>query len=114
MAMRASMSCKGEILVNGYVNTDGVLSPIVRGEAHAELDGQMVHRRIDGVFHDELGREMRLEARYAAGWSMPIQHLLLNEVGMAATLDGVVQQSGTISLADDGVVHEVRIVMGKP
>lgn len=81
------MSVKGEVLVNGYINTAGVLSPIVDGKATADLDDQMIHRSISGVFHDELGREMRLEARYAAGWSMPIQHLLLNEIGMAATLD---------------------------
>jgi hypothetical protein len=82
------MSVKGDILVNGYINTGGELSPIVRGEAHADLDEAMIHRGITGVFHDELGRTMRLEARYAAGWSMPIQHLLLNEIGMTATLDG--------------------------
>jgi hypothetical protein len=82
------MSCKGEILVNGYLNTAGVVSPIVSGEAQVDLDDQMIHRAVSGVFHDELGREMRLEARYAAGWSMPIQHLQLNEIGMTATLDG--------------------------
>jgi hypothetical protein len=81
------MSVKGETLVNGYINTAGVVSPIVDGKATAELDDQMIHRAVSGVFHDELGREMRLEARYAAGWSMPIHHLLLNEIGMAATLD---------------------------
>jgi hypothetical protein len=81
------MDVKGETLVNGYLNTKGVLSPIVRGEARADLDDRMIHRAVSGVFHDELGREMRLEARYAAGWSMPIQHLLLNEIGMVATLD---------------------------
>jgi len=31
---------------------------------------------------------MTFESRYSAGWSMPIQHLLLNEIGMAATLNG--------------------------
>jgi len=81
------MSVKGETLVNGYINTAGAVSPIVDGKATADLDDQMIHRAISGVFHDELGREMRLEARYAAGWSMPIQHLLLNEIGMTATLD---------------------------
>jgi hypothetical protein len=32
---------------------------------------------------------MTFESRYAAGLSMPIEHLLLNEIGMAATLNGV-------------------------
>jgi hypothetical protein len=32
---------------------------------------------------------MALSSTYAAGWSMPIQHLLLNEIGMSGTLDGV-------------------------
>ncbi len=81
------MSVKGETLVNGYINTAGVLSPIVTGQAHAELDDKMIHRAVSGVFTDELGREMRLESRYAAGWSMPIAHLLLNEIGMTGTLD---------------------------
>jgi hypothetical protein len=82
------MSVKGETLVNGYLNTGGVVSPIVTGEAHAELDDAMVHRAVTGVFTDELGRQMRLDARYAAGWSMPVAHLLLNEIGMTGTLNG--------------------------
>ena len=82
------MNVKGEVLVNGYLNIDGVVSPVVTAEAHAELDEQMVHRTVTGRFTDEAGREMALEASYAAGWSMPIQHLLLNEIGMTGSLNG--------------------------
>ncbi|HEY1974071.1 MAG TPA: hypothetical protein VGH89_39400 [Pseudonocardia sp.] len=82
------MSAKGETLINGYLNIDGVVSPIVTAQAHAELDDRMVHRAVTGRFTDQAGREMSLECEYAAGWSMPIQHLLLNEIGMAGTLNG--------------------------
>jgi|GEM_PF-719670 len=82
------MNVQGALLTNGYLNRDGVVSPIVRGEARAQLDEHMYHRRVSGRFVDELGREMDLEADYSAGWSMPIGHLLLNEIGMAASLDG--------------------------
>lgn len=82
------MNVKGETLVNGYVNADGRLSPIATAEAHAELDEAMIHRAVSGRFTDEAGRTMVLESRYAAGWSMPIQHLVLNEIGMSGTLDG--------------------------
>jgi hypothetical protein len=82
------MSVKGETLVNGYLNRDGVVAPLATATASADLDERMVHRRIQGRFVDELDREMTLDARFAAGWSMPIQHLLLNEIGMTAQLDG--------------------------
>ncbi|HZZ49879.1 MAG TPA: hypothetical protein VFE65_23555 [Pseudonocardia sp.] len=82
------MWVKGGILVNGYLNMDGEVVPIVTAEATADLDDKMVHRAVHARFVDERGREMTLEARYAAGWSMPIQHLLLNEIGMSATLNG--------------------------
>jgi hypothetical protein len=82
------MSVKGETLVNGYLYRDGLLSPIAAAHASATLDERMYHRALSGRFTDEAGREMTLECEYAAGWSMPIQHLLLNEIGMTATLDG--------------------------
>jgi hypothetical protein len=82
------MSVKGETLVNGYLNRDGLVSPISAAHASATLDERMYHRALSGRFTDEAGREMTLECEYAAGWSMPIQHLLLNEIGMTATLDG--------------------------
>jgi hypothetical protein len=82
------MFVKGQILVNGYLNMDGMLAPIVSAEATADLDEEMIHRAVSGRFVDEQGREMRLESSYAAGWSMPIQHLLLNEIGMTGTLNG--------------------------
>jgi hypothetical protein len=82
------MDVKGERLVNGYLNIDGVVSPVATAEAHADLDDRMVHRAVRGRFTDAKGRELELEADYAAGWSMPIRHLLLNEVGMTATLGG--------------------------
>ncbi|HEY4020926.1 MAG TPA: hypothetical protein VGM75_19710 [Pseudonocardiaceae bacterium] len=81
------MSVKGELLVNGYLNMDGVLSPIAHAQATADLDEQMIHRSVRGRFVDESGREMRLASSYSAGWSMPIQHLLLNEIGMTGTLN---------------------------
>jgi hypothetical protein len=64
------------------------MSPIATATAHADLDDAMYHRAISARFVDELGREMALEGTFAAGWSMPIGHLLLNEVGMKATIDG--------------------------
>jgi hypothetical protein len=82
------MSVKGETLVNGYLNRDGLVSPIASARASATLDERMYHRALSGRFTDEAGREMTLECEYAAGWSMPIRHLLLNEIGMTATLDG--------------------------
>jgi hypothetical protein len=81
-------SAFGEQLVNGYINRDGLVSPIVSARASAKLDGRLYHRAVSGRYVDELGREMILDARFAAGWSMPIQHMLLNEVGMSAELDG--------------------------
>ena len=82
------MDVKGERLVNGYLNLDGVVSPVATAEAHADLDDRMVHRAVRGTFTDESGRTLDLDATYAAGWSMPIRHLLLNEIGMSATLGG--------------------------
>jgi hypothetical protein len=82
------MDVKGERLVNGYINRDGTVSPIVAAEAKAKLDDRLVHRAATGQFTDELGRKMTLECSYSAGWSMPIQHLLLNEIAMSGTLDG--------------------------
>jgi hypothetical protein len=82
------MDVKGERLVNGYINRDGTVAPITVAEAKAELDDRLVHRAASGQFTDELGRRMRLECSYSAGWSMPIQHLLLNEIAMSGTLDG--------------------------
>ena len=79
---------KGEIFTNGYTNRNGVVTPIIQGAAKAELDENLTHRRIVGRFVDESGSEMNLDARFAAGWSMPIRHLLLNEIGMSGTLDG--------------------------
>jgi hypothetical protein len=82
------MNAKGEVITNGYLNRDGIVSPIVSAQAHAELDETMAHRRVAGEFVDELGRTMSLDARYGAGWSMPIRAFYLNEIGMSATLDG--------------------------
>jgi hypothetical protein len=82
------MWVKGETLVNGYLNFHGELSPIISAEASADLDDNMVHRAARGRFVDEQGRKMTLESYYSAGWSMPIQHLLLNEIAMVATLNG--------------------------
>ncbi|MGQ0623852.1 MAG: DUF7064 domain-containing protein [Sporichthyaceae bacterium] len=82
------MNVQGQIHTNGYLNVGGVVSPIVTGEAKADLDEGMYHRHVSGHFVDELGRQMSIVCDYAAGWSMPIGHLYLNEVGMSATLNG--------------------------
>lgn len=79
---------KGEIMINGYLSVDGELSPVIAAEATADLDDRLVHRALSGRFRDQLGRTMDLECAYSAGWSMPIHHLVLNEIGMSATLDG--------------------------
>ncbi|GAA5163335.1 hypothetical protein GCM10023321_50020 [Pseudonocardia eucalypti] len=83
------MEVKGQQLINGYINSDGRLCPIVHARAEAELDDRLVHRAVSGRFEDSAGRTMNLECTYAAGWGMPIQHLVLNEIAMSATLDGV-------------------------
>ncbi len=82
------MNVKGDIHLNGYTNRGGVVSPIVTGWAKADLDERMTHRLVTGEFVDETGATMTLQSHFAAGWSMPIQHLVLNEIGMSATLDG--------------------------
>lgn len=82
------MSAKGETLVNGYLYIGGEVSPIVSAGASVELDENMIHRSCRGRFVDEQDRVLIMESEYSAGWSMPIQHLLLNEIGMVATLNG--------------------------
>lgn len=82
------MNAQGDVLINGYVSRGGVVSPIVRASAKAELDERMVHRRVSGTVTDATGADMTFDAHFAAGWSMPIHHLQLNEISMTATLDG--------------------------
>jgi hypothetical protein len=82
------MIVQGETTVLGYTNRDGVLSPIVSGSVKADLDAAMFQRGLTGVVVDETGAEMRIEAQFTAGYTMPIHHLVLNEVGMSAVLDG--------------------------
>lgn len=78
----------GERLTNGYVNRGGRVARLVRADVTSELDTAMLHRRVTGTFVDETGAALALDAQHAAAWSMPIQHLFLNEVAMTATLDG--------------------------
>lgn len=82
------MEAKGEQIIQGYLNRDGVVSPVVEARARGTLDERLIQRDIEGRFTDAAGRTMVLEGRYAGGWSMPIQHLVLNEIGMAGTIDG--------------------------
>lgn len=83
-----TMNSCGDTLLNGYVNRDGVLARIVHAEVATELDEAMMHRRVTGTFADETGAELAFDGRFAAGWAMPIQHLVLHEVAMSARLDG--------------------------
>lgn len=83
------MDVKGERLINGYLFRDGRLAPLAAADAHAELDDGLVHRAVSAQFVDALGRGMSLRCEFSAGWSMPIQHLLLNEIGMSGTIDGI-------------------------
>jgi hypothetical protein len=78
----------GERQVLGYLNRGGVVSPILDAEVTATLDERMVHRTVTARFVDEGGRSMALETQSVAGWQMPIRHLLLNEMGGTATIDG--------------------------
>lgn len=78
----------GEEIVYGYLNRAGVVTRLTRIEVTAELDDTMMHRRVHGTVLDETGASMTFDAHAAAAWSMPIQHVLLNEVGMSAVLDG--------------------------
>lgn len=82
------LMAQGDVNVVGYTNREGVVSPIVSGTVSAEYDENMFQRAITGVVLDETGTEMRIEAQFAAGYTMPIHHLVLNEVGMSAVLDG--------------------------
>jgi hypothetical protein len=82
------MYAYGKQLTTGYLYAEGTLSPVVHADVNAELDATLCHRRVVGRYRDELGREMSMDAEFAAGWSMPIGHLVLNEVGMHARLDG--------------------------
>lgn len=75
----------GETLVYGYLNRGAVLTPVTDIDVEAELDSAMTHRRVWRTVTDSTGAST-LNAEPAAGWSMPIQHLLLHEVGMSATL----------------------------
>ena len=77
----------GNRLTNGYINRGGTVTRLARAEVTTELDDAMLHRRIQGTFVDEAGGGLTLDTRYSAAWSMPIQHLFLNEVAMSATLD---------------------------
>jgi hypothetical protein len=79
---------EGEVLVNGYVCSDGTATPLVSASAKAEYDPTMHHRRVRGTFQDETGRSCEIDCEMTAGWSMPIGHLYLNESSMRATLDG--------------------------
>lgn len=83
-----SMDVKGERIVQGYLNKDGKVSPLVAIDAHADLDEGLNHRRVVADLVDEDGRTAHLEADYRAGWQMPIEPLLLNEFAMSATIDG--------------------------
>lgn len=82
------MNSVGNTLLWGYVNRDGVLARVVHADVECELDEAMMHRRVAGTFRDETGVELTFDGRYAAGWGMPIHHLVLHEVGMSAVLDG--------------------------
>jgi hypothetical protein len=82
------MNAMGKQMITGYLYAEGTLSPVAHAAVDTELDDTICHRRVTATLRDELGRDMRMEAEFAAGWSMPIGHLLLNEVGMHARLDG--------------------------
>lgn len=79
---------QGEVLTNGYLCLDGIATPLASGTVQAEFDESMHHRRVQGTFLDERGRTCEIDATMAAGWSMPIGKLFLNESAMTATLDG--------------------------
>lgn len=106
------MEAKGEQIVQGYLNRDGLVSPVVQGSwAKADLDDRMIHRAITGHFVDEAGRTMDLEGTYAGGWQMPIRHLLLNEIGMRGTIDG---QAATVHIELGWPAAYVEALTGQP
>lgn len=78
----------GENQINGYINRGGVVTPLVRVDATAELDDRMLHETVSATLTDADGGTVVLEARRAAIWQMPIRHLYLNEAAMSGTLDG--------------------------
>ncbi|MGQ0466973.1 MAG: DUF7064 domain-containing protein [Sporichthyaceae bacterium] len=82
------MNASGKALLWGYVNRAGVVARIVGADVDFDLDAAMMHRRVAGTVRDESGAELTFEGHYAAGWGMPIQSLVLHEVGMSATLNG--------------------------
>lgn len=104
---------KGELLINGYISEDGKLSPVIAADATADLDERLVHRSVTGRFRDQLDRTVDLECAYSAGWSMPIHHLMLNEIGMVGTVNGspavahveMGWPAAYLELASDGAVR---------
>ncbi|HEX3612375.1 MAG TPA: hypothetical protein VHU88_11880 [Sporichthyaceae bacterium] len=82
------MYALGNTLLYGYVNRAGALSRIVHADVQVDLDEKMMHRQVTARFQGESGGEVTMEAKYAAGWAMPVQHLVLHEVGMSGALDG--------------------------
>jgi hypothetical protein len=78
----------GERQVNGYVNREGVVIPLVDVQATATLDDRMLHETVTARLLDAEGGETLLVGRRAAIWQMPIRHLYLNEAAMSATIDG--------------------------
>jgi hypothetical protein len=79
----------GERLVNGYVNRDGVVTPLSAIDARTDLDmSTMLHRSVQATCTDEAGGETVLDATGVAALGVPARHMRMNEVSCTATLDG--------------------------
>lgn len=82
-------SALGERHRLGYVNRDGEIAVITDLRVESKLDSSLVHRSLVSTIVDETGRETVFEAQYRAGVQLPFSGLLLNEIAMDATIDGV-------------------------
>lgn len=78
----------GDRQINGYVNREGKVSPIVSLEVSGTLNDDFMHTAVSGVFATADGKELRMESTSVAGLPIHARHLQLNEVVGKATLNG--------------------------
>ncbi len=78
----------GDRQINGYVNRDGQVSPIVNLDVTGVLRDDLMHTSVSGVLTTADGKELRMESTSVAGLPINIHTLVLNEVAGKATLNG--------------------------
>ena len=78
----------GDRQINGYVNRDGAVSPIVNLEITGVLNDDFIHSSVSGVLTTADGKELRMETQSVAAVPIHVGPLVLNEVAGKATLNG--------------------------